>query len=126
MRLFKVFLGLLVLTAPTPVLAEKNMPDEIRQPSIIIIARLGPLQSHDITIQDFVINGENVIPIFPDMAAFREQNAGSKFIDQAVEIHLPLLIGLLHGNEILILNPGGPHPRRLTVDDLRAMANGAH
>ena len=102
------------------------MADEVRQPSVIIIARLGPPQSHDITIQDFKINGESVIPIFPDMDAFRQNNVSSPFSDQAIEIKLELLLDLLKGDEILMLNPGCPNPRRLTVNDLRPMADGAH
>jgi len=92
---------------------------------VVIIARLGHPETRDITIQDFKINGEMVIPIFPNDAAFKQQTLGSNFGDQGIEIDVALLLSLLHGDEVLLLNPGGQSPRRLTVGDFRAMTGKA-
>ena len=87
---------------------------------VVIIGRLGPPNSRDITIQDFVINGEKVLPVFTDLASFKQQTAGSGFEDRAIEIDSNLLMSILRGDEVFMLNPGGTKPRRLSVPELRS------
>ena len=102
-----------------------NLANDLRLgEEVVIIAKTGSPKSHDLTIQDFVINGEHVIPIFPDVEAFRSQAAGSGFEDQAMGIKTKFLLELIRGDEIFMLNPGGPNPRRLTAAELRAAAGG--
>lgn len=85
---------------------------------VTIIGELGDDQSSDITIQDFVIGGESVIPIFLDAKAFAAQTVGSPYADNGIEIDLSVLRTILRGDEILMLDPGSVAPRRLTVPEL--------
>ena len=126
MKTSTLLLGLALLAVPVrPAFAEKSVTEQASLgQKVVIIARVGPPESRDIAIQDFTINGEKVIPIFSDEAAFKQQTQGSKLRDQGIEIDVGLLLSMLHGDEILMLNPGGPSPRRLTVNDLRSMTKG--
>ncbi len=51
--------------------------------NVVIIASWDGDDAEFITIQDFIINGEKVIPIFSDEAAFERQTRGSGFEKQA-------------------------------------------
>jgi len=69
-------------------------------------------------VQTFIINGEDVIPIFSDVEAFKSQSKGSGFEDKGMEIDLEFYLGLLKGQEIFILNPGSENPQRFTASEL--------
>ena len=88
----------------------------------IVIARWKDDGDRSITLQNFLANGESFIPIFSDEDAFREQCKGSDFETQGVAIDRALLSSLLHGDELLILDPGGDNPTRLAKADLEKAA----
>lgn len=88
------------------------------QDEIIVIGSWESGESRTLRLQDFVTDDEAFIPIFSDEATFRHQVQGSSFEDQGVAIDRILLSSMLRGDETLILDPGGPDPRRLTKADL--------
>ena len=91
---------------------------------VTIIGELGDDRSSDITIQDFVIEGETVIPVFSSASAFSTQTEGSPYAGKGIEIDLALLQNILRGDEILMLDPGSPARRRLTVPELAMLQEG--
>lgn len=85
----------------------------------IIIGRLGDPSSNNITIQDFVRDGESFIPLFSDLDHFRLAVKGTEFENQGLEIKRALLLSMLRGDELLILDPGSPDARPLRKSDLQ-------
>ncbi|QJP13727.1 SseB family protein [Starkeya sp. ORNL1] len=95
------------------------------QEEVVVIGGWEDEQSHFIRLQDFIIDGEKVIPIFSDEAEFKRQALGSGFEKQGLIIKLDFLLSFLRGDELFILNPGDPEPLKLTTADLaHAYAHG--
>lgn len=86
---------------------------------VVVIAAWSDPQSREIRLQDVVIAGENVIPIFSSEEEFRDQAKGSAFEAQGLVLPRETLYSLLRGDEILLLNPGCSHPVRLRKADLQ-------
>jgi hypothetical protein len=92
---------------------------------VVVIGGWEDEQSHSIRLQDFIINGEKVIPIFSDEVAFERQALGSGFEKQGIIIKVHFLLSFLRGDELFILNPGDPEPLKLTTADFaHAFAHG--
>lgn len=85
---------------------------------IIVIGSWENNEARSIRLQDFVVEGESFIPIFSDEATFKHQVRGSGFENDGIAIDRNLLSSMLRGDELLILNPGGPDPLKLTKADL--------
>lgn len=85
---------------------------------IIVIGTWESNESRSLQIQNFVAEGGSFIPIFSDEATFNHQVRGSGFEDNGIAIDRNILSAMLRGDELLILNPGGPDPLRLTKADL--------
>jgi hypothetical protein len=86
---------------------------------------IGDFDDDTITFADFIIDGERVIPLFSDRAAFDRQTQGSGFEKQGLLLKVHFLLSMLRGDELFILNPGDPEPLRLTTADLaHAYAHG--
>ena len=98
--------------------AQQQLPDLGEM--VVIIAYLGPPDSHDIRVQDFIKDGERFIPIFHDDERFRAELGGSQYETHGVAIRLELLVELLAGDEVLILNPAN-EGIRLSRADLQAI-----
>jgi hypothetical protein len=91
--------------------------------SVVAIGGWDNEDSDFIRLQDFIIDGESIIPIFADEAAFDRQTHGSGF--EALGIIVKLHFSFLRGDEILMLNPGDPKPLKLRPTDLaEAFARG--
>ena len=88
------------------------------QDEIIVIGDWDDDQSTSLRLQDFASGGEAFIPIFSDEAQFKQQIRGSGFEDKGIAINRNLLVSLLRGDELLVLNPGGPNPVRMRKADL--------
>lgn len=97
-----------------------SLPEEL-----VVIARWRDEQATTITLQDFTIGGESVIPLFSSEDAFRAQSAGSGFEQQGAVIQRAFLHAMLRGDEVLMLDPGSAAPRRLRPDDLADPSSGA-
>ena len=85
---------------------------------VVIIARCPDLQSDIIIIQDVILDGSSVIPIFSDVEHFRREAAGSGMEDQGVLIRKDFLHDMLSAETLLILNPGSDMPVRMRRDGL--------
>ena len=95
------------------------------RPEWIVLMLKRKVEGEDrvIDVQSFIINGEDVIPIFSDTETFKAQAEGSGFEENGLEIKLDFYLSLLNGDEIYVLNPGGLDPKRLTVGDLKNWGN---
>lgn len=85
--------------------------------NVVVIARWDSPQSRVITLQDFIIDGRSVTPIFSDEATFKAEIAGSGFEAQGVTVDRAFLASLLTGEEVLLLNPGSTR-REMRKSDL--------
>lgn len=85
---------------------------------IIVIGGWEDANSRSLRLQNFVANGESFIPIFSNEAGFKQQVQGSGFEDAGLVIERDLLVSMLHGDELLVLDPGGPNPVKLRKADL--------
>ncbi len=88
------------------------------QDEIIVIGSWEDGESRSLRLQDFADESGSFIPIFSDEATFNHQVRGSGFEDSGIAIDRNLLSSMLRGDELLILNPGGPDPLKLTKADL--------
>jgi len=102
------------LNAPVPFQARDNKIPE----SFIIIARWDSEKDKKITIQNFINNGVNFIPIFSDWNSFNEQIAGSDFEEEGLQIERKLFASILKGNENIVLNPRDQSPVMLQKSDI--------
>lgn len=85
---------------------------------LVIIADWEDEADNKINIQDFILDGEPYIPIFSSVDSFRQQAAGSDFLEKGVMIRKVLLSEILPRDEVLILDPGSANPVRLTAKDI--------
>ena len=85
---------------------------------IIVIGDWKDSQSISLCLQDFITEGTLFIPIFSDETQFLEQIQGSGFEHKGIAIDRKLFGSMLTGDELLILNPGGPNPIRMRKVDL--------
>jgi hypothetical protein len=85
---------------------------------IIVIGSWEDADGRSLRLQNFVANGESFIPIFSDETSFKRQVQGSGFENAGLAIDRDLLVSVLHGDELLVLDPGGPSPMKLRKADL--------
>jgi hypothetical protein len=85
---------------------------------IIVIGSWKDAGGRSLRLQSFVANGESFIPIFSDETSFRQQVQGGGFENSGIAIDRDLLASMLHGDELLVLDPGGPSPMKLRKADL--------
>lgn len=90
------------------------------QDQFVVIGGYDDTSSRTLRLQDFENDGGSFIPIFSDEEAFRRQIKGSDFEGDGLVIDRKLLFTILRGDELLILDPGDPNPRRMTKADLAA------
>ncbi len=90
----------------------------VEMPLIVLSKPLDP-QSQLLNVQDYVIDGETVIPLFSSRDAL-QQSAGGQTLGQGViEIARKLLAEVSRGHEIYLLDPRLPGEIRFTALDLR-------
>ena len=87
---------------------------------VVVIARAPDPKGNIIVFQDFVVEGEDFIPIFSDPAHFKTEAAGSGFEHEGTEIDLKLFVSVLRGDELLVLNPASTK-LHLRKSDLQAL-----
>jgi|ERR1043166_3403180 hypothetical protein len=90
-------------------------------PEMLIVVLSKPLDPNGqtISLQDFVVNGESIIPLFTSEAPFRQSTGGVDLGRPVMAISRDLLASLLHGNEVFLLDPQLPSERRFTAADLK-------
>lgn len=82
---------------------------------VVIIADAVDPASTSLRIQDFEKDGRSFIPIFSSEQAFKKLTKDSPFIDKGMSIDFDMLLGMLNGDETMILNPGSKRPWVLTA-----------
>ena len=92
----------------------------------LVIGSWSDAAGRSLRLQRFTAGGESFIPLFSDKDAFRQQVRGSGFERDGIAIDRDLLAATLHGDELLILDPGGPAPVRLRKRDLLAGGEPPH
>lgn len=85
----------------TIVLAQKPQPEDIH-----------------LAIQDFIIGGQSMVPMFTSTELFTQSLKGRDFPYPVVEIRFGTLMQMLQGNEIIIVNPGTDEQYAFNVQDL--------
>ena len=90
---------------------------------VVIIASWDSPDSRDMTIQDFVRDGEPFIPFFSDGEHFSRETAGSGFEDRGVSIDANLFASMLCGTETLVLNPGSSAPVEFAASEFKAFVD---
>ena len=99
---------------PTGLLMQKNnATDDIisllrqRLPEMPIIILSKPLEpsSSVLDIQDYVMGGETIIPLFSSDEAFQASTRGTDLGRPRIEIARSLLAEISKGNEIYLLDP---------------------
>ena len=88
---------------------------------VLVISDLSDPKSTTLTLQDFDIAGEMVLPFFLDDDEFKRQISGSGFEDKGVWIKVHVLADLIRGDEIFLLNPGSANPQRFLGTDLQRL-----
>ena len=105
--------------APTP---ETILRLQQRLPEMPIVLLSKPLEpdGHVLNIQDYVIAGETVIPLFSSPEALRASPRGPAPGRPALQIDRGLLVSLAKGHEVYLLDPQTEGQLRFTATDLRA------
>jgi hypothetical protein len=96
---------------------ERKVCGDLMNGHVIVVGRWLDARSTQVSFQEFNRNGESFLPIFSDESHFREEIKGSGFEGDGISIDCKLFVSLLRGDEVLILNPGSPHPMRLRKAD---------
>lgn len=84
---------------------------------VIVIGPWEAVKEGRLTLQHFQFEGGSFIPIFSSEEDFRIQIKGSEFAASGLSVDCQLLLSVLHGDEILILDPGSASPVRLSKSD---------
>ena len=92
---------------------------------IYVIASWKSPDSKQITIQDFVRDGQSFIPVFSDEDHFKTEITGSGFEEKGVWINAQLFASMLHGTELLVLNPGSKTPIDMRANELKKLVDPA-
>jgi len=103
-------------TINTTRLLRQRLPEK---PIIVLCSPLDPA-SDVLNIQDYVMNGETVVPLFSSWEALNESTHGKDLGRPVVEISRSLLAYLAHGSEVFLLDPALDSELRFTVSDLRS------
>jgi hypothetical protein len=88
---------------------------------LLVISDISDPDATTLTLQNFNIAGELVIPFFLDGDEFKRQIQGSGFEEQGVWIKTDFLTGLLSGSEVFVLNPGDDNSQRFFGSDLQRL-----
>lgn len=94
------------------------MTDVAPERIVLMLSKEPADDARVLDVQTFIINGEDVVPIFSDAEAFKSQSKGSGFEDKGMEIDLQFYLGLLRGDEVFVLDPGSERPKRFTANEL--------
>ena len=97
----------------------KLLRERVPDMPIIVLAKRPDMSSRVLDIQDYVINGESVIPLFSTEAALTASLRGAQLGRPTMAIARPLLASVLGGNEVFLLDPQLPSQLRFTAAEFR-------
>lgn len=97
----------------------KLLRERVPEMPIIVLVKQPEMSSRVLDIQNYVINGESVIPLFSTKAALNESLRGADLGRPTFVITRPLLVSMLHGSEVFLLDPQLPSQLRFTAAEFR-------
>ena len=86
---------------------------------VIVLKRRPDLAGHILDVQTYLMDGEDVMPIFSSAKALRESLAGEDLARPFYEIERSLLVKCLRGEHIVLVDPRLPTQFRFTTSELR-------
>jgi hypothetical protein len=96
-----------------------QLRERLPEMPLIVLGREPDSNQDVLDVQDYVINGENVIPIFSSNAALKQSLGGADLGRPVYAISRSLLGQLLKGREVLLLDPTLPSQTRFTAAEYR-------
>lgn len=88
----------------------------------IILATKPQDDNVHLTLQNFVIDGQEMIPLFTSAELFQQSLQGREFPYPVVEIRFGALVQMLKGDETILVNPGTPEQYAFAMNDLEPRA----
>jgi len=104
-----------VPTSNVVLLLQERLPE---MPIIVLSKPLDP-DSNILDVQDYVIGGETVIPLFSSKDSLTTSLHGADLGRPTVQIARALLAQVAKGNEVYLLDPQTENQLRFTAGDLR-------
>jgi hypothetical protein len=84
---------------------------------VIVIGSWADAEATRLLIQDFKLQGRAFIPLFSDETHFWAELGSTPFWNKGLAVECKSLMSILHGDELLILNPGSRMPVQLCKAD---------
>ncbi len=97
----------------------KALKDRLQKPPIILLAKEPHGEDRRLSVQNFYVDGELVIPMFSSEAALHESTQGADLGLTAIWIKPRLLASILQGDEVFLLDPRLPSELRFTASEFR-------
>jgi hypothetical protein len=95
--------------------AKKNVGEKV----IVILASELDLNSHVLTLQDFIREGKKVIPFFSSKEALNESTGGVNLGKPLIQIDRRFFINMIHPQENFVFNIGLKSEMTFTGDELK-------
>jgi hypothetical protein len=99
--------------------ANKLLRESVPEAPIVLLAKQPKGRDRSLTIQNYQVNGELVIPLFSSEAALEESTQGVDLGCPALAIDRALLASILRGDEVFLLDPQLPSELRFTALEFR-------
>jgi hypothetical protein len=97
----------------------RQIRERVPEMPIIVLVKQPDLSSHVLDVQDYVVDGESVVPMFSSRATLTQSLAGADLGRPTFAIARPLLGQMLKGNEVFLLDPRLPAQLRFTAAEYR-------
>ncbi|MBY0355983.1 MAG: SseB family protein [Rickettsiales bacterium] len=85
---------------------------------IVILSEEPDMEANTLSIQDFIIEGRPMIPVFTSAELFNEATDTEDFLYFAIEIQFGFFMSLMQGTETLVINPGTEGSYGFDVKDM--------
>jgi hypothetical protein len=99
--------------------ANKPLRESVPEAPIVLLAKQPKGRDRSLTLQNYHVNGELVIPLFSSEAALEESTQGVDLGCPALAIDRGLLASILPGDEVFLLDPQLPSELRFTALEFR-------
>ena len=97
----------------------RQIRERVPEMPIIVLVKEPDPSSRVLDVQDYVIDGENVLPMFSSKEALNRSPGGADIKRPKLAIARPLLGHVLKGKEVFLLDPGLPMQLRFTAAEYR-------
>jgi hypothetical protein len=102
----------------------KLLRERVPEAPIVLLAKQPKGRDRSLTIQNYHVNGELVIPLFSSEAALEESTQGVDLGCPPVAIDRALLASIIQGDEVFLLDPQLPSQLRFTALEFRQAFQG--